>query len=197
MLTNRGAPRYLFLIVSLQSHYATLEVLLSAPWQRARERSTGDMWVCVCWCFLSLFHPLSLLLYFKGGRWWLEASLDLQHWDALLLWLFAAAAYELSLVTLNYRSPLLIPSLIFLADGRNTRTGSICWNHWWSPKNLLLYTHLSPALTTAASPELLQPPERTAKVKLTSSNRKINSWFIWKTLKKPAFYLFFTNFDFL
>ena len=29
----------------------------------------------------------------------------------------AAAAQELSLVTLNYRSPLLIPSLIFLAEG--------------------------------------------------------------------------------
>lgn len=28
MLTNRGAPRYLFLIVSPQSHYATLEVVV-------------------------------------------------------------------------------------------------------------------------------------------------------------------------
>lgn len=75
--------------------------------KRERVKCTGRVCVCAtCVCVLVSvcisFHPPSLLLW--GRRRWLEASLDLQHWDALLLWLFAAAAYELSLVKLNYTS---------------------------------------------------------------------------------------------
>lgn len=43
-----------------------------------------------------------------------------------------AAAYELSLVTLNYGSPLLILGLIFPAEERKRSGGGI----WWRPKRL-------------------------------------------------------------
>lgn len=67
MSTNRRAPRYLFLIVSLQSHYATLEVPLSAPPAEEKKKKNEvcvDVYVCVCVCVGVCFPSFTPLLLF-------------------------------------------------------------------------------------------------------------------------------------